>query len=138
MLAPSDPNGAVLGATAVLDQSKLITDEEFGSPLFSDVAYQFSVLVPRSALACPEAMAKLRAVIEAEMPAHTTYRICIVDPLMRVGYQSRVGIDSIVGGPPPSMRLGEGSALGTASVLGGSPPALLGQQTRIGITARIA
>jgi phage tail-like protein len=137
MLAPSQPDGAVLGRTAILDQSKLIQDQEFGSPLFSDVAYQFSVLVPRSALMCPAALPQLRAVIESEMPAHTTYQICVVDPRMRVGYQARVGIDSVVAGPPPSMRLGEGSTLGTEAVLGGTPPALLGQQRRNGITARI-
>lgn len=138
MLAPSQPDGAVLGRTAILDQSKLIRDQEFGSPLFSDVAYQFSVLVPRSALTCPEALPQLRAVIESEMPAHTTYQICVVDARMRVGYQARVGIDSMVAGPPPSMRLGDGSTLGTEAVLGGTPPALLGQRSQIGITARIA
>jgi phage tail-like protein len=137
-LAPSAPDGAVLGRTAVLDQATLIQDDEFGMPLFSDVAHQFSVLVPRSALMCPSASTQLRAVIESEMPAHTTYQLCVLDPLMRVGYQARVGIDSIVAGPPPSMRLGEGSSLGAVTALGGPPPALVEQDTRIGITARVS
>jgi phage tail-like protein len=138
MLAPSQPDGAVVGSTAILDQSVLTEDQDFGAPLFSDVAYRFVVLVPRSALACPTALARLRSVIESEMPAHTSYHICVVEPHMRVGYQCRVGLDSIVAGPPPAMRLGEGFTLGSDAVLGGAAPALLGQETRLGISARIS
>ena len=137
VLAPSQPDGAIVGTTAVLDQSQLIRDDEFGSPLFSDVAYQFSVLVPRSALASPGAVERLRAVVDAAMPAHTTYQICAIDALMRVGYQARVGVDTMVGGPPPSMRLGDGSSLGETAALGGPPPVRLDGRARIGIGARI-
>jgi phage tail-like protein len=138
VLAPSQPDGAVIGTTAILDQSLLIEDQDFGAPLFSDVAYRFAVLVQRSALACPASLDHLRSVIEREMPAHTSYHLCVVDPLMRVGYQCRVGLDAIVAGPPPAMRLGESFTLGADAVLGGPAPALLGQGTRLGFSARIS
>lgn len=43
MLAPAEAQGAVVGTTAVLDRSHLISQEEFGLPLFTDVALQFAV-----------------------------------------------------------------------------------------------
>jgi hypothetical protein len=71
------------------------------------------------------------------MPAHTAYQLCIVDPQMRIGYQCRVGLDSIIAGPPPTMQLGETAELGVDAVLGGPHRATLGQGSRVGISARI-
>jgi hypothetical protein len=38
MLAPAEPQGAVVGTTAALDRSHLITGDEFGATLFQDRA----------------------------------------------------------------------------------------------------
>jgi len=133
----AQPDGAIIGSTAILDQSTLTLDQDFGAPLFSDVAYRFSVLVPRSAVSNSGLLVQLRSVIESEMPAHTAYQLCILDPQMRIGYQCRVGLDSIVAGPPPTMRLGETAELAVDAVLGGPHPATLGQDSRVGISARI-
>ena len=137
MLAPAQPQGAVVGASAVLDQSHLISDEEFGAPLFSDVAYQFSVELYRSQVMCPETLANVRAIIEREKPAHTAYHLCIIDPRFRVGFQSRLGIDTVVAGQPRSLSLGTEQSLGLDSVLAGSPPSLLGTETSLGVTTRL-
>ena len=137
MLAPAEAQGAVVGTTAILDQSHLIPGEEFGAPLFTDVAHQFSVLTYRGELKCQEILVKVRAVIEREKPAHTHYHLCIVEPRMRVGFQARVGIDAVVAGPPPAVKLGEAPGLGPYLALGGRPPARLGDQSRVGLTTRI-
>jgi phage tail-like protein len=137
MLAPAQPQGVVVGTSAVLDQSHLISDEDFGAPLFSDVAYQFSVEVYRSQVMCPETLANVRAIIEQEKPAHTAYHLCIIDPRFRVGFQSRLGIDTVVAGQQRSLSLGTEQCLGLDSVLAGSPPSLLGTETRLGATTRL-
>jgi phage tail-like protein len=137
MLAPAQPQGAVVGTSAVLDQSQLITDDEFGSPLFTDVAYQFSVLLYRSQVMCPEAIANIRAIVDQEKPAHTAYHLCVIDPLFRVGFQSRLGIDTVVAGPPRSLSLGTDQALGVESVLAGAAPSLLGDGSRLGVDTRL-
>ena len=137
MLAPAQAQGAVVGTSAVLDQSQLITDEQFGSPLFTDVAYQFSVQVYRSAVMAPGAMAGIRAIVDQEKPAHTSYQLCIIDPLFRVGFQGRVGIDTVVAGPPRSLSLGTSQGLGEDTVLAGPPPSLLGTDSRLGVTLRL-
>ncbi|HYB76586.1 MAG TPA: phage tail protein [Candidatus Bathyarchaeia archaeon] len=137
MLAPAQPQGAVVGTSAVLDQSHLITDDEFGSPLFTDVAYQFSVLVYRSQVMCPEAIANIRAIVDQEKPAHTIYQLCVIDPLFRVGFQSRLGIDTVVAGLPRSLSLGMDQPLGVDSVLAGSAPSLLGDDSLLGVNTRL-
>jgi hypothetical protein len=45
---------------------------------------------------------------------------------MRVGFQARLGVDSIVGGPPPPTRLGD-VPLGNGMQLDGRAPEALGQ-----------
>jgi hypothetical protein len=114
----------------------LTTVDEFGMPLFSDVAYQFSVQVYRGQVMCTDALPRIRALLEQEKPAHTTYQLCIVEPRMRAGYQCRVGIDTVVGGPSRSLALGSGQELGTDSVLAGPLPSRL-EQSRLGLSTRV-
>lgn len=136
-LGAAQPQGAVVGTTAVLDQSHLITGAEFGAPLFADLAHQFSVQVYRGQVSCAEMLSRVREVIEREMPAHTRYHLCVIEPHMRVGFQARVGIDAVVAGPPRALRLGESRALGYDTPVGGEPTGRLGERSRVGITSRI-
>lgn len=136
MLAPAQPQGAVVGTSAVLDQSHLTTVDEFGIPLFSDVAYQFSVQVYRGQIMCADVLPRVRALLDQEKPAHTTYRICVVEPEMRAGYQCRVGIDTVVGGPSRSLSLGSEQVLGEDTILAGPLPSRL-EQSRLGLSTRV-
>jgi hypothetical protein len=52
---------------------------------------------------------------------------------MRVGFQARIGIDSIIAGPPPDLQLGEDSALGFDTVLANQPR----RDRRIGYGMRV-
>ena len=137
MLAPAQPQGAVVGTTAVLDQSHLITDDDFGAPLFTDVAYQFSVEVYRSQVMGGGVLDKVRAIVEQEKPAHTAYQVCIIDPSFRIGLQSRLGIDTVVAGSPRSLALGTDRSLGMDSVLAGPVPSLLGMDSQLGLSTRL-
>jgi phage tail-like protein len=130
-LAVSAPQGAVIGSTSVLDQSRLIGDDQLGAPLFDALAYQFSVLVYRGDVECAEKLAAVKAAIEIEKPAHTLYRLCIVEPEMRVGFQSRLGIDTVVAGPPQATRLGVDGGGMPGLVLGGEPAGTIGR-SRVG------
>ena len=137
MLAPAHPQGAVVGTTATLDRSHLITDEEFGLPLFEDVAHQFTVRVYSGQLGCPEKIDEVRRVLDAEKPAHTAYHLCVVNPGARVGYRAALGIDAVVGGLPELLALGQDVSLGKQTALGGQPPGQLGIENRVGITTRV-
>ena len=137
MLAPAQPQGAVVGTSADLDQSHLITDADFGSPLFTDVAYRFMVNVYRGQVMCADTLARIRSLLDAEKPAHTLYQLCIIEPRFRVGFQARVGIDTVVAGPSRSLALGSDQMLGEESVLAGAPVSRLGAENRLGVTTRL-
>lgn len=132
VLAAFEPEGAVMGATAVLDGSFLIDEEGPGAHLYQAVAHQFCVQVYERQAASPRRLAAVRAVIEREKPAHTAFHLSVIRPLLRIGFQARLGIDTVVAGPPTPGRLGDGPAL----VLGGEPPGRIGED-RIGIGTRL-
>jgi phage tail-like protein len=120
-LTAMEPGGAVLGSTAQLDHSYLITDAQFGEPIFAGSASQFVVEVNRAEVNTEARMRLVHAILDREKPAHTMYRLIVNDPTMRVGSQSRIGVDSMVSGlsgPTPlgksgagGLRLGRSSAL---------------------------
>jgi phage tail-like protein len=138
MLPAAQPQGAVVGTTADLDQSHLIQEEDFGAPLFSDVAYQFRVTFYRSQVISPDALTRVRAVLDAEKPAHTVYELCFIDPLFRVGFQSCVGVDTVVAGPPRSLSLGSVQKLGVDTALASAALTRLGDDSRLGVSTRLA
>lgn len=135
MLAPAGTEGAVVGTTAVLDGSYLTGDEGPGAHLYEGVAHQFCVQVYERQVAAPGKLAEVRAVLDREKPAHTAYHLCVIGPRLRVGFQARLGIDTVVAGPAPATRLGSPEL-----VLGGDPPGRIGgtsRVSRIGLGARL-
>jgi phage tail-like protein len=116
-LAEASGQGAVLATTAVVDHSHLTDGSDPGAPAFAGLAHRFAVHVYAAELDARAAdpLAPVRAVLDGEKPAHTTYHLCAIGPTLRVGSQARVGIDAIVAGPAPATPLGAGDGL----VLGG-------------------
>ena len=141
-LAPAEAQGAVVGTTATVNRSHLIQEDDYGAPLFEEIAHQFCVRVYAAQVSTPAALANVRRIVEQEKPAHTTYHLCRIEPRMRVGFQARVGIDAIVGGPPPELVLNGGLPLGVDTVLPGAnqPPVggRIGRDARVGRDARLA
>ena len=136
-LAAAEAQGAVLGTSATLDASHLITQEEFGSPLFEEFAHQFSVLVRRSQVPDASRLGLVRAVIEREKPAHTACSVQVVDAEFRIGVQSVLGVNTCIGGGPAApTALGEPARDGT--VLSGEAAAQIGMSTRLGIKVRLS
>ena len=138
-LASAAPQGAVLGTSATLDQSHVISAEAFGAPLFSDVAHRFTVSIYQPGRPAADRLAEIVSVIDREKPAHTLYDVCVIEPKFRVGFQATVGVDTLVGGPSPPSPQSPPSALdGTGGlVLGGRSAGRIGQHARVGDTTRL-
>ncbi|MEE9128633.1 MAG: phage tail protein [Phycisphaerales bacterium] len=133
VLVSVEAQGAVLGTSAVLDGSRLIEQEDFGAPLFEETAHQFSVSLYRSQVCDSSKLDEVRAIIDREKPAHTHYELCLIEPLLSVGFQARVGIDTVVPGCPPSP-----SGLGERhTVLAGEPAGRIDRHSRLGRTTRL-
>jgi phage tail-like protein len=137
MLAPAEPQGAVAGTTAVLDQSRLVAADDLGAALFEDVAHQFSVTVYRGQVNTEQKLNAVRTLVDREKPAHTLYHVCVIDPKMRIGFQARLGIDTVIAGPTLPTRLGELTASGPEMILGGAAPGRIGEGSRLGQTTRL-
>ncbi|MBT1090325.1 phage tail protein [Streptomyces sp. Tu102] len=130
VLGAAEAQGAVVGSTAVLDGSVLAARDAYAAHLFADVAHRFTVLIHADPSASDAVARRVRDVVDEEKPVHTTYHLCVVQPLMRLGIQDRLGIDTVIAGPPPAGRLG--SATASPLRLGGPEPARIGTGTAVG------
>ncbi|HEY3232706.1 MAG TPA: phage tail protein, partial [Roseiflexaceae bacterium] len=142
MLAPVHPQGAVLGATATLDQAHLLAEGQDWVPLFAEIAHHFCVRLYAADIADPRVVERVRQVVEQEKPAHTTYHLCLIEPRMQVGLQAQLGVDSIVGGPPHDLVAGEPRRLGFDTMLPGAnhrdgAGATFGEDAWVGIGTRL-
>jgi len=137
MLAAAEAQGAVVGATAVVDGSNLIAEQDYGEPLFEDLAHRFCVRAYAADLARPAAAEALDQVIQREKPAHTEHHVCVIEARARVGFQARVGVDTLVAGPPAPLALGGEGLLRFDVALDGSDQremgGSIGEQARLGI-----
>ncbi|GEM_PF-3337793 len=101
---------------AVVGESGPLAQYQIGLPLFADEAYRFCVVVDAYRASDPQTLQEVARIVDREKPAHTDYRIDLIAPEMRVGFQARIGIDAIVGGEPPPLQLG-GSRLSMTTSL---------------------
>ena len=83
---------------------------------FSVTAHRFTVFIPAAQLRDPTRESQIRALIDAEKPGHTQYTLNSVEPRLRVGIQSRLGMDTLVGAYP-RLVLNHCSTLGYDAVL---------------------
>jgi phage tail-like protein len=80
-----------------------------------DLAHRFYVVVPDTVASSDEARAAVRGLVDRFRPAHTAWELITVAPGVRVGCQSTVGVDTLVGGYPAS-PVGEMALGGSAQI----------------------
>lgn len=119
-----------IGSFSLID-----TDDPLRDP-FHVYAHRFSLFL----LACEEErlLARAQRVAELAKPAHTVVDVVAVAPRLRVGSQSTIGLDTVVGAVPPpgrtgDARLGQGLVVGPDPRLGGRQLAQIGTRARIGV-----
>jgi len=133
-----------LGGLAEEGQVGLISTGDPEHDFFQQFAHRFRVYVPAAWVRTSDQESLLRRALEAELPAHVRYDLCLVEAGFRVGIQSTVGLDTIVGGSPPwrlpsepdlsapslppPNRLGYGTVL--SNILGAGP-AILDSKARV-------
>jgi phage tail-like protein len=67
--------------------------------LFEHYAHAFRVFVPASFVRTPADEALLRRAIDLQKPVHTTYELVLVEPRFRIGDQSTIDLDTVIGVP---------------------------------------
>jgi hypothetical protein len=118
---------------------RLVSTGDPERDLFHEHAHRFQVFVPSAWVRTRAEEDLLRRALDTEKPAHTQYQLCLVEPRFRLGIQSTVGVDTILGAypvavlagrhrdevpenRPPRQRLGYDTVLGCGPVWRGGMP----------------
>lgn len=118
--AGGSTDGAQVGVT------QLKTSQDPYRDPFHVYAHKLSLFVPAACARRPGLAQALQALVAAERPAHVETHLVFVEPRFRVGVQSMLGLDAVIGVRPDptvldSMRLGRGTVLGAAGQKPGEP-----------------
>jgi phage tail-like protein len=86
-------------------------------PTADDIAHHFTIIVPSQAAPDETALVTLHQLIAAQKPAHTSFQLRVAAPELRIGCQSTVGVDTLIGryptAPLDEMILSQSSQLAT-------------------------
>ena len=135
-------NRSQLDDTARTDRTQLLTAQDPLRDPFHVYAYKFSVFVPASFRASDTDRKALENILRNGRPAGTQGQLEYVEPRFRIGFQSVIGFDSVVGRYPAGVTLND-MQLGRATILTapphkqGGPSLVIGEQSRIGTTTRL-
>jgi phage tail-like protein len=137
-----------LGVYATEGAVRLVSTGDPERDIFHEYAHRFRVFVPSAWIDTAEDERMVRRAIADSKPAHTAYDLTLVEPRFRIGLQSTIGLDTIIGdypaarlGPPnapdvPPSRAPRGR-LGIDTILVGAeaaPPAFhIGPTVRVGL-----
>jgi phage tail-like protein len=132
-------NRSELNANAQVAVTQLISTQDPLRDPYHVYAHKFTAFVPCRYREVEADRRALEQLLRTESPAHTRGQLVFVEPRFRIGVQSMIGFDAVVGAVPEGVRL-DGAALGAGTVLtaktGRRLPASLGR-ARIGTTDRI-
>jgi phage tail-like protein len=110
-------------------EARLVATGDPQLELFHEYAHRFQVFVPSAWICTADDERRLRRALDAEKPAQTAYELFLVEPRFRVGIQSTIGLDTILG-DIPSIRLASTDAeLNEAIPPSQSPRGRLGYDT---------
>lgn len=137
------PTGPATGGStegARLGVTQLKTSQDPWRDPFHVYAHKLSLFVPAACARRPGIAQALQSLVESERPAHVEVHLVFVEPRFRVGVQSMLGLDAVIGARPDAtvldtMRLGRGTVLAAAGQKPGEPrPAAHVGAARVGMT----
>jgi phage tail-like protein len=113
---------------------------DYGNPsldFFNSYAYQFMVIVPRWPGATESDRIALERIIDMSKPAHTQAQLRWDEPRFRIGLQSFLGVDTVLGKYPIGLieaqgKLGYDTVLGSPEKSTARPSSSVGRSSRIG------
>ena len=129
-------NRSQLNDGAQVGQTQMKTTQDPYRDPFHVYAHKFTVFVPACYGQSEQQRKALENLLKAESPAHTHYQLEFVEPRFRIGFQSMIGFDAVIGRLPQGVTLNE-TPLGPASVLGAPPHKQGGPSLKIGKEALI-
>jgi phage tail-like protein len=89
-----------VGVFSTEGEVELVSTGDPARDVFHRYAHRFRVFVPARWIRTADDERMFRRAIEAEKPAQTHYDLCLLQPSFRVGVQSTVEVDTIIGATP--------------------------------------
>jgi len=135
-------NRSQLKDGAQVGKTQLVSAQDVYRDPFHYYAHKFTVFIPACYRKSEAHRKSLENLLRAGRPASALAQIEYVEPRFRIGFQSVIGFDSVIGRYPAGVTLDQ-TPLGRASVLTTSPdkqggPSLeIGSKSRIGATTRL-
>ena len=109
--------GYVLNESAVIGSSTVADEWELHRPGFADYAHRFIIFLYPVHLRDGITQRTIQMILDREKPAHTQYFCCVIEPTMRVGEQSMVGLDTIIAKDPDELVVGTSFTIGEDSII---------------------
>jgi phage tail-like protein len=132
-----------LGSNSQIGDFQLISDPAPDAETATWDAHQFTVLFLASPYGSGDVERQISQVVEREKPVHTQANICPLLPRFRIGVQSTIGTDSVVGGIS-YLVLNQLATLGYDSILGCSKEELqlrqdgIAPHPRVGLSSQLS
>lgn len=89
-----------LDSFSSVGEVRLVSTKDPERDVFHAHAHKFQVFIPSHWIKSRNDEDMLLRALNTEKPAHTDFDLCLVEPRMRVGIQSTIGIDTILGDYP--------------------------------------
>ena len=134
-------NRSRLDGNARVGCNQLISTPDPRRDPFHVYAHRFTVFVPACIGSSDSARKWMDNLLRRESPTHTQWDVAYVEPRFRIGVQSMIGFDTVVGALPASARLGS-ATLGGPTLVAGAAPAgrrelRVGRGGRVGTGSRL-
>jgi phage tail-like protein len=89
-----------LGEFSRVGEARLVSAGDPEGDVFRVYAHRFQVFAPAASVKTANDERMLRRALDAVKPGHTAYDLCLVEPRFRIGVQSSLGLDTMIGGYP--------------------------------------
>ena len=109
--------GYVLNESAVIGSSTVADEWELHEPEFADYAHRFIIFLYPVHLRDGITQRTIQTILDREKPAHTQYFCCEIEPMMRVGEQSMVGLDTVIAKDSDELVVGRSFTLGEDTII---------------------
>lgn len=97
--SPSAERRFQVGVFDRLGEVELVSTGDPDTDMLRHYAHGFRVHVPAGLVRTPADEAMLRRAIDAQKPAHATYRLVLTEARFCIGRQSTIGLDTIIAAP---------------------------------------
>lgn len=98
-----------VGEYSRVGEARIVSTGTPETDVFAAYAHRFQVFIPASAVRTAADERMVRRAVDTVKPAHTSYELVLFAPRFRIGMQSSVGLNTMIGAYPVTRLAGGGN-----------------------------